>query len=574
MKIIFLFYSLLHSYLLELTTIKTLTKPVNTMKTLCIFFVLITANLSAQNMFYMPNYWHIKGFGLGANIEAFDLNRDGKKDIFIGNWNNTYVYFGGKGILDSTVNVVYSGRMLAICDYNGDGYKDLITMRFTSYDSTRLDYNGEILFYFGSNNPNLAIDTIPDYSIPLPTLYPYGQRFTFGYFKFGVECGDFNKDGKSDLVINMIGAGAGYLPNDFGTIFIYMGKEVPDDEPDFIGTGSSYLKSGYGDFFAVGDINGDGYDDLLLSSLVKATHPTTRDSLHLLHIYYGNSDFRFVKDSADIVYESRVSIIDNWSEWFVRRFSLSDVNGDGIMDLVVGNYIVKPAVTNIHYGSISGIDTIPSFVFTDPDTTKPEIGSGGMSHNIGDFNNDGYDDIILTPAGWGIFSLHFCGPNVSNKNPYGLRGLEGGSPFPRKGINVGDQNDDGFSEIVVTRGIFDSLQIGNIFMFLGRNIQITSVENSEEDDDKTQGYILFQNYPNPFNSETIIKWEANKNFATLLKVVDILGREITTLIDEEMNAGKHSVIFDALKYTLASGVYFYELKLGQHIERKKMIYIK
>src|SRR5690606_19382201 len=110
----------------------------------------------------------------------------GKLDVVVGNWNDTYVYYGGHGILNQVVDVVYTGRMLAICDYNGDGFDDMITMHFTDFDSTREDYNGELLFYWGSDSTELAIDTIPDYSIPLPTLYPKFERFTEGYFSVGV----------------------------------------------------------------------------------------------------------------------------------------------------------------------------------------------------------------------------------------------------------------------------------------------------------------------------------------------------------------------------------------------------
>ncbi len=174
------------------------------MKTLFVLFVLITANLSAQNWFYMPSFWTVSGPGMAFNIEAFDMNKDGRLDVVVGNWNDTYVYYGGPGILNTTVDLVYTGRMLAICDYNGDGFDDLIAMHFTNFDSTREDYDGEILFYWGSDTTELAIDTIPDYSIPLPTLYPTFERFTVGYFTVGIQKGDLNNDGKRDLVFSSL----------------------------------------------------------------------------------------------------------------------------------------------------------------------------------------------------------------------------------------------------------------------------------------------------------------------------------------------------------------------------------
>ena len=233
---------------------------------------------------------------MAFNVEAYDINKDGKKDIIVGNWNDTYVYFGGKGVLDSTVDVVYKGRMLAVCDYNGDGYKDLIAMHFTSYDNTigRTDYNGEILFYWGSSTTTLAIDTIPDYSIPLPTQYPVRDGFSVGAGRPGVECGDFNKDGKMDIVINSLDA----LPDLVGVVYVFMGNVIPPDTATFTVRGRSYVQgkppiSFYGNIFHVGDINSDGYSDLLLSATVRTIPPGSKDSLDVLYIYLGSKNFGF-----------------------------------------------------------------------------------------------------------------------------------------------------------------------------------------------------------------------------------------------------------------------------------------
>jgi hypothetical protein len=85
---------------------------------------------------------------------------------------------------------------------------------------------------------------------------------------------------------------------------------------------------------------------------------------------------------------------------------------------------------------------------------------------------------------------------------------------------------------------------------------------------------LFQNYPNPFNPTTVISYQLpEKNFVTI-KVYDILGREITTLVNEYKEAGNYKVEFSADKYQLSSGVYFYTLKAGKNYVIKKMMLIK
>lgn len=170
----------------------------------------------------MDSFWEVGGEGMAFNIEAFDMNKDSNLDIVVGNWNDTYVYFAGS-MLDTFVDITYIGRMLAVCDYNGDGFDDLIAMHYTNYDSARYDYDGEILFYWGSDTTGLAIDTIADYSIPLPTLHPYFERFTVGGLMVGVQKGDLNGDGKVDLVFSSThGVDSAGNIRSTGNIYIYI----------------------------------------------------------------------------------------------------------------------------------------------------------------------------------------------------------------------------------------------------------------------------------------------------------------------------------------------------------------
>lgn len=86
------------------------------------------------------------------------------------------------------------------------------------------------------------------------------------------------------------------------------------------------------------------------------------------------------------------------------------------------------------------------------------------------------------------------------------------------------------------------------------------------------GYKLSQNYPNPFNPSTTINFELPKNGYTTLKIYDMLGNEVATLIDKEMTAGQHSVKFNA--QNLASGTYLYQLNVNGVRISNKMILMK
>ena len=93
-------------------------------------------------------------------------------------------------------------------------------------------------------------------------------------------------------------------------------------------------------------------------------------------------------------------------------------------------------------------------------------------------------------------------------------------------------------------------------------------------------YVLFQNYPNPFNPTTKIKYQipgvetrhASSLQMVTLKLYDLLGREIATLVNEEKPSGEYEVLFNGSN--LPSGVYFYQLKAGSFIGTKKMIFVK
>jgi photosystem II stability/assembly factor-like uncharacterized protein len=155
-------------------------------------------------------------------------------------------------------------------------------------------------------------------------------------------------------------------------------------------------------------------------------------------------------------------------------------------------------------------------------------------------------------------------------------------------------------------GVFFSDSLGNTWNYLGENlpnapitdlvlhnltrtlvaatfgrsiysIDLTPVTNTENEIAAVNDFTLFQNYPNPFNPTTKIKFEIldqvrNDNALVTLKVYDILGNEIATLVNEEKSAGEYEVEFNATG--LPSGIYFYQLREGNFAETKKMVLLR
>lgn len=87
-------------------------------------------------------------------------------------------------------------------------------------------------------------------------------------------------------------------------------------------------------------------------------------------------------------------------------------------------------------------------------------------------------------------------------------------------------------------------------------------------------FALEQNYPNPFNPTTTIRYQLPQAAEVSLKVFDVLGREIATLVNARQAAGQYSVQFSAGNAALSSGVYFYRLQAGSFVETKKMLLVK
>lgn len=85
-------------------------------------------------------------------------------------------------------------------------------------------------------------------------------------------------------------------------------------------------------------------------------------------------------------------------------------------------------------------------------------------------------------------------------------------------------------------------------------------------------FQLYQNFPNPFNPTTTIQFSLPKKAKVLMTLYDILGREVTTLVNEEREAGIHQVVFDATE--LSSGIYFYRIQADQFHQIKKLMLVK
>lgn len=96
--------------------------------------------------------------------------------------------------------------------------------------------------------------------------------------------------------------------------------------------------------------------------------------------------------------------------------------------------------------------------------------------------------------------------------------------------------------------------------------------NPPEPTNPVDNYILYHNYPNPFNPTTTIRYELPQDGVVTIKIYDILGQEVRTILNEFKQADRYEVNFNAVG--LASGVYIYRMKINDFAESKKMIMLR
>ncbi len=202
------------------------------------------------------------------------------------------------------------------------------------------------------------------------------------------------------------------------------------------------------------------------------------------------------------------------------------------------------------------------------------------------------------PVSLGIFAVQHLGSNFKftatnmdwmfvDENTSQLKGkgkLNGQSGYRflafvsdgRRGLNPqGDKIrlaiwNEATNQLVYDNFIGSQISIGNIVI----NRTSLGKESAEELAVLPSEFDLSQNYPNPFNPSTSIQYQVSRSSNVSLKVYDILGNEIVTLVNEEKEPGIYRVEFNTQDYQLASGIYLYRLQAGNYVETKKMVLMK
>ncbi|MBZ0180199.1 MAG: FG-GAP-like repeat-containing protein [Melioribacteraceae bacterium] len=519
-----------------------------------IIFLLSSNLLTAQDSLYLYTVFHGENdqdqFGVVENVG--DVNGDGFEDLVVG----APAYITG----------AESGGYAKLY-FGGADFDTLADMTFRDYENKKGfgytiagngDLNGDGYSDFAIANPysgDFRTGKVYVYfggsqldTIPNLTLTLNPNEYFYTQFGFSMTMsGDINGDGYDDLVVS--------APQDdwdrHGEVFIYFGGENMDTIPDVNLIYPKPLQEFglYLDY--ISDINEDNIDDLLISS-----YPVDNDTTAF--IFFGNKGNDIGFNNFYVFDEPLGAIVS----------ILGDINGDGNTDFAVGNKVFLPPLTNNGFSklTIHNEDNI----------------SFGIRSGIPDLNDDEYDDFIClsTKGREENILIVLGGVEVSINTAIVLKDPDDKTGFGRYVTSFSKLfSNNVVSLIIGDKETTDYTDHGTGKVFIYNNDLINTIGVGESSGTITD-FNISQNYPNPFNPTTKIKFSianvGDEDFRPLqtvkLIVYDILGREIATLVNECLQPGIYEVEFNAKGFT--SGVYYYRIESGNFSDMKKMILLK
>jgi len=307
------------------------------------------------------------------------------------------------------------------------------------------------------------------------------------------------------------------------------------------------------------------------------------------------SDTLVSMDGSEDVFIAKVDLTGN-KVWLKQTGGDYDDGGRAIISDGLGNlYLAGYFTHTANFGSfqfistdnnddvfIAGLDAGGNFIWAKHGSGPGYDYPTSISYN----STNGISICGITTGGFSIENINFSGDATDNifAANYSVNGnlntvlYAGGLGEERIYDIYLDDNNDGFfvgsfsgsmeiSDTTITAlTTLTDLYIGKVNFDNVSDLKIDLVHGTVNE------FLLSQNYPNPFNPSTTINWEMPQAGYVTLKIYDVLGREVITLVNEELNAGKHEVVFDAQRFS--SGIYFYQLKAGSFVGTKKMLYLK
>jgi hypothetical protein len=408
------------------------------------------------------------GFGISV-ATAGDIGGDGFADVIVGadEYDNgegdegaAWVWEGSRGGLPLTPSWFFDSNQVAalagLCvatagDVNSDGHSEvLVSAPF--YDNGQTDEGAVFLFTGTGSLPTASADWV-------------GGSNQAGA-RYGTDlsaAGDVNGDGYGDMIVGVAGfnggTGRAALYEGAATGFGSVGTWVADGDQAGGAFGACAVSAG--------DVNGDGYDDLLVGAPLDGASGEGRALLYL-----GTPTV----PSSSPAWTANGSIAGDSLGYAAAS---GDVNGDGYSDVIVLSKHGGPGRAALYLGSPAGLTLSPAWTFVG---TQPTEGGGGIT--VGDYNGDGYSDVAIGFPGYqitpgrpvGEVRIFKGGPSGLSATPWGT--ISGAMTAMKSGhtVSSGDANGDGYSDLLIGAPGFQGSEPaeGAVFLYPGGPSGLTS----------------------------------------------------------------------------------------------------
>ncbi|MFO8145323.1 MAG: FG-GAP-like repeat-containing protein [Candidatus Syntrophosphaera sp.] len=511
-----------------------------------LFCAVITEQCYAQSALQ-----EIVRFDLMGNVEGFsqadpggDINGDGRPDLVFSYWEtgevdaDIYIYHSipdSNAVPDQILHQSEAfGYSLAYAgDLNGDGIDDLVV----GSPDWGFIHQGAIAIYWGgatlSAQPDVFIDGYP---------FGYTQSWDLSFGKKLITHCDINGDGINDLLVYAEGP----QWENWGNVYVFLGG-TPFSTTPALHIRGSIIYEYLGKWMATGDMNGDGFDDIIVCSSRRTPPPPDESEEHVydLKIYAGGVNLSNVP-----VYESQVASYTTESS-ISGMIAHGDLNGDGMSDITMQYNYAEGRRLKILYGQ-------PAWDGLTPYEAEFNLSDLFWLYSYCNLIDDQYSDLLFyshyipgTSEDYGsICILEQTSPALDLNIDYVNSDYSETHYYGSTCYELGDMNQDGYNEFLVWA--FNHSSNG-----LPSYVKILSQSYTGIDDDVLPVQdIRIDCYPNPFSQAMTISLGkvANREKIKNLKIYDLKGR----LVYETNIFGLNSYQWDGkdrMGKPVSSGIY-------------------